>query len=456
MPIDSSIYNLIQQPKIQGPMEQFGGAMQIRNLVGQGQLQDLQRGELEAGLKRTQQLRDLFSGGGKVTPDQVMAIDPEKGLAFRKSELESRKLEADTSAKQAAALKDKLDIFRSALQPVGEQMSYSAWRANLIMDLPQFADTVPEQFTPEVKRDLLLKGDELAKALSPRIQVVNLGGRQQAIDVNPITNPSIKGTQWDMTMSPGDTARLGEAQGHNLEMERLAGARQYDETGVSVPPRQVTIGQPTVPAAAPQAPAQVTAAAPAVPAAQPVAAAPAPAGVSPKQARGLAADRAKRDEEVSRTLNMYVAARDGLMGGLGGSETGPLAGRIPPVTSAQQTAEGGVAAMAPALKQLFRVAGEGVFTDRDQQLLLDMVPKRTDTPEARVAKMANIDAIVAAKLGMPVPAYKPEGTVVEGKINSGQPKTFDALPDPSQFIGKRMRGPDNTIYKSDGKQWNRQ
>jgi hypothetical protein len=57
-------------------------------------------------------------------------------------------------------------------------------------------------------------------------------------------------------------------------------------------------------------------------------------------------------------------------------------------------AEGAVAAIAPVLKQLFRVAGEGVFTDRDQQLLLDMVPKRTDFPQAREAKLANIDKIV--------------------------------------------------------------
>ena len=59
--------------------------------------------------------------------------------------------------------------------------------------------------------------------------------------------------------------------------------------------------------------------------------------------------------------------------------------------------------MAPVLKQLFRSAGEGTFTDRDQELLLDMVPKRTDRAEAIAEKMANIDRIVSAKLGMSVP-----------------------------------------------------
>lgn len=61
-------------------------------------------------------------------------------------------------------------------------------------------------------------------------------------------------------------------------------------------------------------------------------------------------------------------------------------------------AEGSVAAMAPVLKQLFRTAGEGTFTDKDQQLLVSMLPTRTDTPAARQFKMTNIDNIVRAKL----------------------------------------------------------
>lgn len=105
-------------------------------------------------------------------------------------------------------------------------------------------------------------------------------------------------------------------------------------------------------------------------------------------------------EQRHQTWEVYRVGRDALMSALKGTSTGPLAGRFPAVTSEQQTAEGAIAAMAPVLKQLFRSAGEGVFTDRDQELLLDMLPKRTDSPAAAEAKIANIDAIVAAKLGM--------------------------------------------------------
>jgi len=109
-----------------------------------------------------------------------------------------------------------------------------------------------------------------------------------------------------------------------------------------------------------------------------------------------------KDTTLSSTFKLYETARDGLLSGLKGSDTGPILGRIPAVTSKQQIAEGSIAAMAPVLKQLFRVAGEGVFTDRDQALLLEMIPKRSDHPEAIEAKTKNIDAIVRAKLSIDV------------------------------------------------------
>jgi hypothetical protein len=109
----------------------------------------------------------------------------------------------------------------------------------------------------------------------------------------------------------------------------------------------------------------------------------------------------EKSGDMGAAFNLYQTARQGLLDGLRGTNTGPLMGRMPAFTSGQQIAQGGVAAMAPVLKQLFRVAGEGVFTDRDQQLLLDMIPTRTANPDAITTQMENIDNIVRAKLRMP-------------------------------------------------------
>lgn len=110
-------------------------------------------------------------------------------------------------------------------------------------------------------------------------------------------------------------------------------------------------------------------------------------------------ERSAAQVEKDTAFRLYQAGIKGLSEGLAGSETGPIMGRIPAFTTEQQIAEGGVAAMAPILKQLFRSAGEGTFTDKDQDLLLAMIPTRTDTEDARAAKLANIDSLVRAKLG---------------------------------------------------------
>jgi len=113
------------------------------------------------------------------------------------------------------------------------------------------------------------------------------------------------------------------------------------------------------------------------------------------------AKRQSVQAENDRSFSLYDTAMRGVSEGLGSSMTGPLAGRLPAVTAGQQIAEGGVAAIAPVLKQMFRSAGEGTFTDKDQELLLAMIPTRTDLPEARDWKIANIDRIVREKLGQP-------------------------------------------------------
>jgi hypothetical protein len=128
-------------------------------------------------------------------------------------------------------------------------------------------------------------------------------------------------------------------------------------------------------------------------------------------------------EQVGRqaTLGVWRVAREGLLAGLKGTNTGPIAGRLPAVTAGQQIAEGGVAAVAPVLKALFRSAGEGVFTDRDQQLLLDMIPNRADHPETITAKMQMIDAIIEAKL--------------TGQSGGGSGPQVGEVQDGYQFIG---------------------
>lgn len=139
--------------------------------------------------------------------------------------------------------------------------------------------------------------------------------------------------------------------------------------------------------------------------------------------------------------NVYNNAMSNLSQAMLGATTGPIVGLIPAMTANAQIANGAVAVMAPVLKQMFRSAGEGTFTDKDQELLLNMIPKRTDLPKSRIAKIQAIDSIVRAKLGIE------EDTGMQKDQEQYQTVTtqeqYNALPSGAIFIedGKKYRKP---------------
>lgn len=156
-----------------------------------------------------------------------------------------------------------------------------------------------------------------------------------------------------------------------------------------------------------------------------------PAG---QKARVEAAGRAEGDIAGTRAAKSpvayatYQAGIKSLEEAMSGTSTGPVAGRIPAITANQQIAEGAEATMAPVLKQLFRDAGEGTFTDADQAMLMKMVPTRKDHPEARKAKIEMIDGIVRAKLGVADGKSRPEGKETSAvPVDVGQSLTINGV-----------------------------
>ena len=128
-----------------------------------------------------------------------------------------------------------------------------------------------------------------------------------------------------------------------------------------------------------------------------------------------------------RTFDAFTKAIGNVEASFAKTDTGPIVGLLPAYTENQQIAEGAVAAMAPILKQLFRSAGEGVFTDKDQALLLDMAPKRTDRPGAAAAKIQAIKDIVAAKLGATTPVQPGETVENAKKYTTASGATVEIL-----------------------------
>lgn len=393
-PIDPSIIMGIRPVQIQqrDPLESYGKSLALKGLLRRGELEEVQAEQARMGLDDSRRVRSVYDQAAGDNA-RLRALLPSAGPAGYKALHELEKAELEAEAKRAGIGKDKAAAGKSEYDTKIGQIQHissvlaevqknpamygSAKRMLAATFGPQMVADAPEEYDPSYIASKIALGQTLAQRLTDeraREQQAETGRHNRATEGNTVRGQNLT----------AQVAREGHGvtvRGQNLTDTRareLAQATRDAAATGRIPPgyRQTANGDLE---AIPGGPADKV------------------------NTKGV---------ETQRTLDAYVAARDGLMSGLDKTWTGALSGRMPAMSTGQQIAEGGVAAMAPVLKQLFRSAGEGVFTDRDQQLLLDMVPKRTDTPEAAAEKMANIDRIVAAKLGVQVPARakKPEGT----------------------------------------------
>jgi hypothetical protein len=112
------------------------------------------------------------------------------------------------------------------------------------------------------------------------------------------------------------------------------------------------------------------------------------------------AEVAKLGEQRSndKTLSIYNNAMGNLSKALDNTITGPFIGLTPALTANAQIADGATAMLLPLMKDVFRGAGEGTFTEGDQKILTDLIPTRNDKAEARAAKISMIDSMIRAKL----------------------------------------------------------
>ena len=237
---------------------------------------------------------------------------------------------------------------------------------------------------------------------------IDAGGRQVVGAFDPVTGETTTVSEFEKSASPDAVMRdQTTRRGQDLTQDTAIRGQDITLRGQDITQGTAIRGQ------------NITAetarllASPDVKAAQAAATAGAQAGVEATT---------KRDADQRRfndSFSTYETAITGLVEGLDSAATGPLVGRLPAFSTGAQVAEGAIAAMAPVLKDLFRTAGEGVFTDKDQELLLEMIPKRTDTAMARTKKLQNIDAIVRSKLrqGAPEPLFNESAMPSGGDVD---------------------------------------
>jgi len=130
----------------------------------------------------------------------------------------------------------------------------------------------------------------------------------------------------------------------------------------------------------------------------------------------------ERDALKKQNQDNYAAFAKSLKdlgSAMGATTTGPGLGWLPAITSGQQLVESSRRILSPQLKDLFRKAGEGVFTNADQLVLEGLIPDRNTSPDVAKKNIQMIDYLVRIKLGIPIDpgsgaagAAPPEGFTV--------------------------------------------
>ena len=111
-----------------------------------------------------------------------------------------------------------------------------------------------------------------------------------------------------------------------------------------------------------------------------------------------AADLFVENRGNNRALAVYDTSIDTVRSAFDKASTGPIAGWFTAMGANNQMAKASVAMMGPLMKDIFRSAGEGTFTDGDQALLMSMLPSTSDKPEAVAFKLEFMDKIIRSKL----------------------------------------------------------
>lgn len=201
MPADASIYSLIRQPAaLPGPMDTYAQGMQLRHLIDQGELAQLQRRKIEQEFADENATRQFYASlqpgenaRGKI--NDLLRVNPKAGMAAQKFYQDQDKADADLAKTRVDVTAKNTQLLGGALvsamaDPSDQNLSgiFGALRA-AGMNVEQ-TELLFAQVPDLGKRKQLIQsfafqtpeGLAAIKAVQPNIKMVDSG--QQIIPYN--------------------------------------------------------------------------------------------------------------------------------------------------------------------------------------------------------------------------------------------------------------------------------
>ena len=207
MPLDPVIAGGFRGLQLQDPLELYGRVNQLQQLQQQNQLNALKMQEYQREVEQQNKLRDFIP---TLTPEnrgQLLSYGVPGRQAYEtllKGERDTREAEKTAADIAAARMKQARDLLPSVTTPE----AYANWRNYTLQSLPRLATLIPEQYSPETVRGLMMEAD---KALEQHFVSQDLGDVTRVVSMpkyGPGAARVVQGTEAQKMMAPGEAQRL--------------------------------------------------------------------------------------------------------------------------------------------------------------------------------------------------------------------------------------------------------
>ena len=181
MAVNPNIALSVRGLELPDPLAQYGKVQAIQAAQQQNALAQMQMRQLEREQQQQNALREFIAGG--VTPENRNKLlgFGEAGQKLYSTVLSGEKTKAEQQKAELGLLTDRLAYYRNLLPSVGDQVTYDRWRTAASTEMPQISQFLPEAYSPQGVRQLMMTADQELSNLKQ----LDLGGEQAF--VNPYT-----------------------------------------------------------------------------------------------------------------------------------------------------------------------------------------------------------------------------------------------------------------------------
>jgi len=159
MAVNPAIALGVKGIELQDPLVQYGRVMAIQGAQQQNALAQLQMQQAQREVEQQNRLREFIPTMTAENRNQLLGYGTAGRQVYEsllKGEKESR--EAEKAAADIAATRMK--EARNLLPSVSSPEAYANWRSHTLQNLPGLANVIPEQYSPEAVRGLMLEADK--------------------------------------------------------------------------------------------------------------------------------------------------------------------------------------------------------------------------------------------------------------------------------------------------------